>query len=176
MCSSDLTRLFTQGMLLNESFYREDASGKKRWFYPSEVDVQFDERGHPVGATARADGLPVQLGGIEKMSKSKNNVVEPKDIIARFGADTARTFVMFAGPPDQSAAWSDSGAEGAFRFLRRLWGFALKHQPRLRPGAAAAGSNPLRFEVHTLVKQIGADYDRLQYNTVISGEIGRAHV
>jgi leucyl-tRNA synthetase len=100
-------------MLLNESFYREDDSGKKRWFYPSEVNVQYDERGAPVSATAKADGLPVMLGGIEKMSKSKNNVVEPKDIIAKFGADTARLFTMFAGPPDQSAAWSDSGAEGS---------------------------------------------------------------
>jgi leucyl-tRNA synthetase len=86
--------------------------GKKRWFYPSEVDVSYDDKGHPVGATAKADGQPVMLGGIEKMSKSKNNVVEPRDIIARFGADTARVFTMFAGPPDQSAAWSDSGAEG----------------------------------------------------------------
>lgn len=161
--------LFTQGMLLNESFYREEASGKKRWFYPSEVEVQYDERGAPVGAKAKADGLPVQLGGIEKMSKSKNNVVEPKDIIAKFGADTARVFVMFAGPPDQSAAWSDSGAEGAFRFLRRLWAFGVKQRARLAAAGAASGTDPLRFEVHSLLKQIGADYDRLQYNTVVSG-------
>jgi leucyl-tRNA synthetase len=161
--------LFTQGMLLNESFYREEESGKKRWFYPSEVEVQYDERGAPVGAKAKADGQPVQLGGIEKMSKSKNNVVEPKDIIAKFGADTARVFVMFAGPPDQSAAWSDSGAEGAFRFLRRLWAFAVKQRARIAAAGAASGTDPLRFEVHTLLKQIGADYDRLQYNTVVSG-------
>lgn len=161
--------LFTQGMLLNESFYREEESGKKRWFYPSEVEVQYDERGAPVGAKAKADGQPVQLGGIEKMSKSKNNVVEPKDIIAKFGADTARVFVMFAGPPDQSAAWSDSGAEGAFRFLRRLWAFAVKQRARIAAAGAASGTDPLRFDVHTLLKQIGADYDRLQYNTVVSG-------
>jgi leucyl-tRNA synthetase len=163
------TKLFTQGMLLNESFYREDEAGKRRWFYPSEVDVQYDDRGQPVGATARSDGQPVQLGGIEKMSKSKNNVVEPKDIIARFGADTARVFTMFAGPPDQSAAWSDSGAEGVYRFLRRLWAFAVKLAPRLATDSAAHGTNPLRFEVHTLLKQVSHDYDRLQYNTVISG-------
>ncbi|MCC9648727.1 leucine--tRNA ligase [Rubrivivax sp. JA1029] len=168
--SEPFTKLFTQGMLLNESYYREDASGKKRWFYPSEVEVQFDERGQPVGAVAKADGLPVQLGGIEKMSKSKNNVVEPRDIIAKFGADTARTFTMFAGPPDQSAAWSDSGAEGVFRFLRRLWSFGVKVAPRITAvDTAAQGTNPLRYEVHTLLKQIGADYDRLQYNTVVSG-------
>jgi leucyl-tRNA synthetase len=112
----------------------------------------------------------VQLGGIEKMSKSKNNVVEPKDIIAKFGADTARVFTMFAGPPDQSAAWSDSGAEGVYRFLRRLWAFAAKQAPRVAAATAEAqGTNPLRFEVHSLLKQVSHDYDRLQYNTVISG-------
>jgi leucyl-tRNA synthetase len=171
------TRLFTQGMLLNESYYREDASGgqgKRRWFYPSEVDIRHDERGQPVAATAKADGLPVMLGGIEKMSKSKNNVVEPRDIIGKFGADTARLFTMFAGPPDQSAAWSDSGAEGAFRYLRRLWNYAVKHADRLRTaGSDFSGASPaartLRRELHTLLRQVTHDYDRLQYNTVVSG-------
>jgi len=168
--SEPFKNLFTQGMLLNESFYRVEANGKKTWFYPSEVDVQTDDKGHPVGAKARADGLPVQLGGIEKMSKSKNNVVEPKDIIARFGADTARVFVMFAGPPDQSAAWSDSGAEGSARFLRRVWAFAFKHRDALMaaPGNAD-GTSPLRFEIHSLLRQVNADYERMHYNTVISG-------
>jgi leucyl-tRNA synthetase len=168
------TRLFTQGMLLNECFYREDGSGKKRWFYPAEVEVQYDDKGHPVGAVAKEDGRPVLLGGIEKMSKSKNNVVEPKDIIARFGADTARLFTMFAGPPDQSAAWSDSGAEGAFRYLRRLWAFAQRHADRIRAAgddasAATGAARDLRREVHALLRQIGHDYERLQYNTVVSG-------
>ncbi len=168
------TKLFTQGMLLNESFYRTDASGKPQWFYPSEVSIQYDDKGHPVGATALADGLPVLLGGIEKMSKSKNNVVEPRDIIERFGADTARVFTMFAGPPDQSAAWSDSGAEGAFRYLRRLWTFAVRHAEASRSagGTLTGGSTAaraLRREVHLLLGQIGHDYERLQYNTVVSG-------
>ncbi|MBK9359663.1 MAG: leucine--tRNA ligase [Rubrivivax sp.] len=167
------TRLFTQGMLLNECYFREDDSGKKRWFYPSEVDVRFDDKGHPIGATAKADGAPVQLGGIEKMSKSKNNVVEPRDIIARFGADTARTFTMFAGPPDQSAAWSDSGAEGVFRFLRRLWAFGVKSAPRIAGAAGFEGASraalDLRRTLHLLLKQVSADYERLQYNTVVSG-------
>ena len=168
------TRLFTQGMLLNECFYREDASGKKRWFYPSEVDVRYDERGAPVGASAKSDGQPVRLGGIEKMSKSKNNVVEPRDIIARFGADTARLFVMFAGPPDQSAAWSDSGAEGAYRYLRRLWAWAQRHAELLRgAGGGVEGcsdaARDLRRTMHELLRQVSADYERLQYNTVVSG-------
>jgi leucyl-tRNA synthetase len=168
------TKLFTQGMLLNESFFREDEGGKKRWFYPSEVNVQHDDKGAPISATAKEDGLPVELGGIEKMSKSKNNVVEPRDIIAKFGADTARLFTMFAGPPDQSAAWSDSGAEGSFRYLRRLWGFAAKHEARVRNAGEAfdglsADAKALRREVHLQLRQISHDYERLQYNTVVSG-------
>ena len=168
------TKLFTQGMLLNESFYRDDAEGKRQWFYPSEVSVRYDDKGHPVGASAIADGLPVGLGGIEKMSKSKNNVVEPRDIIAKFGADTARLFTMFAGPPDQSAAWSDSGAEGSYRYLRRLWNFALKHADAIRAAGTdftglSHGAQELRREVHLLLRQISHDYDRLQYNTVVSG-------
>ena len=172
--SEPFSKLFTQGMLLNESFFREDEGGKKHWFYPSEVDVRYDEKGHPVGATAKADGQPVMLGGIEKMSKSKNNVVEPRDIIAKFGADTARVFTMFAGPPDQSAAWSDSGAEGSFRFLRRLWNAGVKVAPRLAAAApsmagASAAATGLRRDLHGLLRQVSHDYERLQYNTVISG-------
>ena len=180
--SEPFTKLFTQGMLLNESYFREDDpdAGKTRWFYPSEVEVQHDERGQPVSATARADGLPVQLGGVEKMSKSKNNVVEPRDIIARFGADTARLFTMFAGPPDQSAAWSDSGAEGSFRFLRRLWNFASQERDAVCRGRIAShdgsqwlaeadsSERKVRYEMHTLLGQASFDFDRLQYNTVVS--------
>ncbi len=172
--SEPFTRLFTQGMLLNESFYREVEGGKKHWFYPSEVEVRYDERGQPLDATARADGLPVLLGGVEKMSKSKNNVVEPRDIIAKFGADTARLFTMFAAPPDQSAEWSDSGAEGSYRYLRRLWNFGIKHEATLAAaGAGFEGTSPaatdLRREMHTLLRQVSFDFDRMQYNTVVSG-------
>ena len=167
--SEPFTRLFTQGMLLNQSFFREDSAGRKQWFYPSEVEIKLDDKGHPVSATANADGLPVQLGGIEKMSKSKNNLVEPKEIIAKYGADTARVFLMFAGPPDQSAAWSDSGAEGSHRFLRRLWALGVKHADALRGAAPAIGATPLRREMHLLLAQVSQDYERLHYNTVISG-------
>ncbi len=162
-------RLFTQGMLLNDCFYREDEAGRRRWFYPAEVELRTDERGRTIGASARADGLPVLLGGIEKMSKSKNNVVEPRDIIARFGADTARAFVMFAGPPDQSASWSDAGAEGTHRFLRRLWGFAHAVHGAAAAGPAGADAAQARFELHRLLGQVNYDYERLQYNTVVSG-------
>ncbi|WP_374336929.1 leucine--tRNA ligase [Leeia sp.] len=169
------TRLFTQGMLLNDSYYREQADGKKRWFYPSEVEVQHDDKGRPVSAVAKEDGQPVQMGGIEKMSKSKNNVVEPKDIISRFGADTARLFTMFAGPPEQSAAWSDSGVEGAYRYLRRVWAWCYKQHDALKDAGTVdaasldAASKALRREVHLTLKQINHDYERFQYNTVVSG-------
>jgi leucyl-tRNA synthetase len=116
------------------------------------------------------------------MSKSKNNVVEPRDIIARFGADTARAFVMFAGPPEQSAAWSDAGAEGTHRFLRRLWSFAVAAHAAgpsggavpdpAAPGSDAPGGKAVadaRFELHRLLGQVNYDYERLQYNTVVSG-------
>jgi leucyl-tRNA synthetase len=174
------TNLFTQGMLTNESFFREetiaggaaDGATRTRWFYPAEVDVTFDERGKPIRATARSDGLPVALGGNEKMSKSKNNVVEPRAFIERFGADTARAFSMFAGPPEQSASWSDSGAQGVSRFLHRLWAFAFTaHRDGLvaPTDLATIGPNPaLRFELHSTLRQAQFDFDRLQYNTVVS--------
>jgi leucyl-tRNA synthetase len=175
------TRLFTQGMLLNESFYREDASGKRRWFYPTEVELKLDERGKVLSAVAREDGQPVMLGGTEKMSKSKNNVVEPKDIVARFGADTARLFTMFAGPPELSAIWSDSSVEGANRFLRGLWGychafsadagFAARTKADLDPASLSPDAQKLRREVHVNLKQISDDYARLKYNTVVSGSM-----
>jgi leucyl-tRNA synthetase len=168
------SHLFTQGMLLNECYYRDEDGGRRRWFYPHEVEVRLDERGRPLSAIAREDGRPVMLGGIEKMSKSKNNVVEPRDIISRYGADTARAFVMFAGPPDQSAAWSDSGAEGTYRFLRRLWQFCFEQRERvlhavpLDPASLDMAQRSLRREVHALLKQADFDYERIQYNTVVS--------
>ena len=167
-------RLFTQGMLTAECYYREDKAGKKRWYYPGEIEVEYDDRGRPVKVTATEDGEPVYYGGTEKMSKSKNNVVEPRDIIARFGADTARAFVMFAGPPDQSAPWSSSSADGTHRFLRRLWNFGAQLRPSIgHAGAVDAASlsgedRQLRREIHIHLKQADTDYDRMHYNTVVS--------
>ncbi len=173
------TNLFTQGMLLHDCYYRDEAGGGKRWFYPNEVVIEHDEKGRPTRMTAKEDGLPVLYGGTEKMSKSKNNVVEPREFISKFGADTARAFVMFAGPPDQSAAWSDAGAEGASRFLKRVWAFGVRLNATNSIAASAdstwAGgrfgteSRKLRFEIHSVLKQVDFDYQRLQYNTVISG-------
>ncbi|MFK7963083.1 MAG: leucine--tRNA ligase [Burkholderiaceae bacterium] len=169
------TNLFTQGMLLNDSYFRREADGRVRWFYPGDIDITFDDKGKPIGAVAKEDGKPVEMGGIEKMSKSKMNVVLPGDIINQYGADTARLFTMFAGPPDQSAAWSDTGVEGGYRFLRRLWALAFKHrdmlmsdQTELDAAALTADQKTARRELHLVLKQANYDYERLQYNTVVS--------
>ena len=167
-------RLFTQGMLTAECYYREDDAGKKRWYYPSEIDIEYDDRGRPLTVTATEDGKPVFYGGTEKMSKSKNNVVEPRDIIARFGADTGRAFVMFAGPPDQSAPWSSSSADGVYRFLRRLWTFGYEQRQSIAQAGAvehvafSVSEKRLRREIHMHLKQADIDYQRMHYNTVVS--------
>ena len=165
--------LLTQGMVLNETFYREDAAGKKTWFNPLDVQLQFDDKGRPAGATSKADGAEVTVGGIEKMSKSKNNGVDPQSLIDQHGADTARLFVMFAAPPEQQLEWSGAGVEGASRFLRRLWGFGQSQAALLRQADAAIDTaNPaaqaLRLEIHSVLKQANYDYQRVQYNTVVS--------
>ncbi len=115
------TRLLTQGMVVAPTFYRDLPDGKKQWINPADVDLALDDKGRPTGATLKTDGQPVIIGGTEKMSKSKNNGVDPQAIIDQYGADTARLFMMFAAPPDQQLEWSDAGVEGAFRFLKRLW-------------------------------------------------------
>ncbi|MDR5737538.1 leucine--tRNA ligase [Caballeronia sp. LZ016] len=166
--------LLTQGMVLNETFYREDASGKKTWYNPLDVTVSHDDKGRPVGATLIADGQPVVLGGVEKMSKSKNNGVDPQTLIDQYGADTARLFVMFAAPPEQSLEWSGAGVEGASRFLRRVWHFghdnadALRQHGKLDASTLSDADKTLRREIYSVLKQADFDYGRLQYNTVVS--------
>ncbi|ABK07407.1 MULTISPECIES: leucine--tRNA ligase [Burkholderia cepacia complex] len=166
--------LLTQGMVLNETYYREDAAGKKTWYNPLDVTVTHDDKGRPVGATLNADGQPVVLGGIEKMSKSKNNGVDPQLLIDQYGADTARLFTMFAAPPEQQLEWSGAGVEGASRFLRRVWSFGYGNREALaaRAGFDAAtlgdADKALRREIYSVLKQADFDYQRLQYNTVVS--------
>ncbi|MEO7199477.1 MAG: leucine--tRNA ligase, partial [Dokdonella sp.] len=115
------TNLLCQGMVVAETFYRETSSGHREWFNPNDVDFSRDERGRIVGATLREDGQAVVVGSTEKMSKSKNNGVDPQTMVDRFGADTVRLFSMFAAPPDQSLEWHEAGVEGMSRFLKRLW-------------------------------------------------------
>ncbi|MBU6291849.1 MAG: leucine--tRNA ligase, partial [Burkholderiales bacterium] len=165
--------LLTQGMVLNETYYREDSAGKKTWFNPEDVALTFDDKGRPVSATLSSDGQAVQIGGIEKMSKSKNNGIDPQAIIDQYGADTARLFTMFASPPEQTLEWSGAGVEGAHRFLRRVWTYAVAHAAELDPVLTVdapddAAIKALRLEMHKLLQQADHDYSRLQYNTVVS--------
>ncbi|HCN45859.1 MAG TPA: leucine--tRNA ligase, partial [Pseudomonas sp.] len=119
--------LLTQGMVVAETYYRVAANGGKDWFNPADVEIERDAKAKIIGARLKTDGLPVEIGGTEKMSKSKNNGVDPQAMIDAYGADTCRLFMMFASPPDMSLEWSDSGVEGASRFLRRVWRLAQAH-------------------------------------------------
>jgi leucyl-tRNA synthetase len=173
-CNEPFTRLLTQGMVVAPTFYRDLEGGKKEWINPADVDLALDDKGRPTGATLKADGQPVIIGGTEKMSKSKNNGVDPQAIIDQYGADTARLFMMFAAPPDQQLEWSDAGVEGAFRFLKRLWKAVNDHveQGVVAPyqgGELNAELKALRFQLHTAIQKVSDDYGRRQqFNTAIA--------
>jgi len=166
--------LLTQGMVVADTFYRELDGGKKDWINPADVDLSRDDKGRITGAVLRADGLPVIHGGMEKMSKSKNNGVDPQSLIDQFGADTSRLFMMFAAPPEQSLEWSDAGVEGASRFLRRLWKLVHAHLargevPALDAAALSADEKALRRKLHETIAKVGDDYGRrLTFNTAIA--------
>ena len=169
-------RLLTQGMVLAETFYREDEAGRRTWYNPADVDIERDDKGRMIGAVLRSDGNPVLAGGIEKMAKSKNNGVDPQSLIEHYGADTVRLFSMFAAPPEQSLEWSDAGVEGAWRFLRRLWQHCRSHalagaMPGARPdgGKLAAGGRELRRRLHETIAKVGDDFGRrYTFNTAIA--------
>ncbi|MDP2826238.1 MAG: leucine--tRNA ligase [Sulfuritalea sp.] len=165
--------LLTQGMVLNHIFSRRTDKGGIEYFAPEEVDLKRDESGHVVGATSKADGQPVDYGGVGTMSKSKRNGVDPQSLIDEFGADTARFFMMFASPPEQTLEWSDSGVEGAYRFLRRVWAFGHASQAAIKAQPAVPGKLPdalaaVRREIHLLLKQANYDLGKFQFNTVAS--------
>lgn len=164
------TRLLTQGMVLNHIYSRKTPQGGIEYFWPHEVENVFDAQGKITGARLKADGSAVDYGGVGTMSKSKNNGVDPQDLIDRYGADTARLFTMFTAPPEATLEWNDAAVEGAHRFLRRVWAFGLKLSalaaPEAEPGDAA---RKLRRVVHQTLQQVNFDYGRMQYNTVVSG-------
>ncbi len=176
--SEPFTNLLTQGMVVAETYYRDLGEGKKQWINPSEVAVERDEKGRIVGARLSADGQPVVIGGTEKMAKSKNNGVDPQALVDAYGADTARLFIIFASPPDQQLEWSDSGVEGAFRFLRRVWNYGhafvaesraqLPAQRKLASSALPAALADIRREIHGHLKQANYDFGKHQFNTVVS--------
>ncbi|MGJ8526690.1 Leucine--tRNA ligase [Halomonadaceae bacterium LMG 33818] len=167
-------KLITQGMVTAETFYREEEDGSRTWFNPLEVTVNRDEKGRPVSAVLTRDGEPVVMGGIEKMSKSKNNGVDPQPMIEQFGADTVRLFIMFAAPPEQSLEWSDSGVEGAHRFIKRLWKLTYEHLEHGEPGHIVESElnenqRDLHRKTHETIQKCTDDLGRRYvFNTAIA--------
>jgi leucyl-tRNA synthetase len=168
------TNLLCQGMVVAETFYREDAEGGIAWINPADVDIQRDERGRVAGATLKADGRPVSIGASEKMSKSKNNGVDPQLMIDKYGADTVRLFSMFAAPPDQSLEWNEAGVEGMARFLKRFWREVVTHasqpdHPEIDPAALNPAQKALRRQLHETIAKVGDDIGRRRnFNTAIA--------
>ena len=168
--------LLTQGMVLNEIMFRKTETGRMVYFNPADVDIQTDEQGRRIGALLRTDGQPVELGGIGTMSKSRNNGVDPQKLVEQYGADTARLFMMFASPPEQTLEWADAGIDGAFRFLKRLWKQVYEH---LQQGGAIDRSaqnedlgselQSLRYQLHQTIAKVGDDLGRRHtFNTAIA--------
>ena len=183
------TKLLTQGMVLNHIYSRRTEKGGKEYFWPHDVEHVLDEGGKIVGAKLKnaVGDLPVgtviDYEGVGTMSKSKNNGVDPQDLIEKYGADTARLYTMFTAPPEATLEWNDAAVEGSYRFLRRVWNFGVKLSAidSVAADASVAGAKSLkdvefckeakalRLEIHTVLKQIDYDYQRMQYNTVVSG-------
>jgi leucyl-tRNA synthetase len=168
------TRLLCQGMVVAETYYREDDDGALHWINPADVDVERDDKGKVTGATLRTDGLPVQIGAVEKMSKSKNNGVDPQQMVDRYGADTVRLFSVSDSPANQSLEWSESGVEGASRFLRRIWSLVHDHAgsgtcPPLDPAALNAEQKEVRRRLHDTIAKVSDDISRrYTFNTAIA--------
>ncbi|MDZ7840517.1 MAG: leucine--tRNA ligase [Gammaproteobacteria bacterium] len=168
------TRLLTQGMVLNEIFYRKSADGRIQYFNPAEVEVRADEKGARTAVLA-SDGGPVESAGIGTMSKSKNNGVDPQRLIDRYGADTVRLFMMFASPPEQTLDWNDDAVAGSFRYLRRLWSLVQNHADLIANAPESPGGKDLdpelqaiRTTTHDILDRVCRDYERHQFNTVVA--------
>ena len=168
--------LLTQGMVIADTFYRKSGEGKEQYFKQSEVTVERDGKGAVLGATLVSDRKPVLIK-LEKMSKSKNNGIDPAGMIERYGADTVRLFTMFAAPPEQSLEWNDDAIAGAARFMRRMWQFFVQHEltlvnSGLKPMVAGDNTNgavkELRLVTHTIIERVLRDYERQQFNTVVA--------
>ena len=173
--SEPFKQLLTQGMVLAETYSREDAKGGTVWISPTDVIAERDDKGQVTGYILKDDGQPVQAGGVTKMSKSKNNGIDPQSIIDAHGADTVRLFMMFAAPPEQSLEWSDSGVEGAHRFLKRLWRLVNEQVantdtvPAIDIAALNDGQKNLRRKTHETIAKVSDDISRrLTFNTAIA--------
>ncbi|WP_248806354.1 leucine--tRNA ligase [Pseudomonas sp. MWU13-2100] len=166
--------LLTQGMVVAETYYRREANGGYTWFNPADVELERDSKAKIIGAKLISDGLPVEIGGTEKMAKSKNNGVDPQSMIEQYGADTCRLFMMFASPPDMSLEWSDSGVEGSHRFLKRVWRLAQAHVTQGLPGKLELATlndeqKAIRRSIHLAIKQASQDVGQHhKFNTAIA--------
>ena len=173
------TKLLCQGMVLNHVYSRKGAKGGIEYFWPNDVEHVHDAGGKIIGAKLKSDGSAVDYGGVTTMSKSKNNGVDPQELIDKYGADTARLYMMFTAPPEATLEWNDAAVEGSYRFLRRVYNFGVKLNAIEKIAACASfnwakaslskQAKALRLEMHTLLKQVHYDYQRMQYNTVVSG-------
>jgi leucyl-tRNA synthetase len=169
------TNLLCQGMVIAETFFRGGKDGSKTWINPADVEIRRDDRARVVGAVLKSDGQSVEIGGIEKMSKSKNNGVDPQSMVEKYGADTVRLFSMFAAPPDQSLEWNEAGVEGMARFLRRFWREVANHTSRgpvtssPQPSALSPQQKTLRRQVHETIQKVSDDIGRrYAFNTAIA--------
>jgi leucyl-tRNA synthetase len=168
------TNLLCQGMVIAETFFRENADGSRDWINPADVEIERDERARVTGAKLKSDGQPVEIGATEKMSKSKNNGVDPQSMVGKYGADTVRLFSLFASPPDQSLEWNEAGVEGMSRFLRRLWRDLHAHvsqpdHPEVDAKSLDAKQKTLRRQVHETIAKVSDDFGRrYAFNTAIA--------
>ena len=177
------TKLLTQGMVLNHIYSRRTDKGGKDYFWPHDVEHVLADDGKVIGArlkNAVGDlpvGTAIDYEGVGTMSKSKNNGVDPQDLIEKYGADTARLYTMFTAPPEATLEWNDAAVEGSYRFVRRVWNYAVKVESALKVGLTVDRSQPitfsaeakkLRLEIHSVLRQANYDYERMQYNTVVS--------
>jgi leucyl-tRNA synthetase len=168
------TRLLCQGMVVADTYFRAGDDGATHWINSAEVDIEKDPKGRPIAATLRSDGLPVEIGSVEKMSKSKNNGVDPEGLMDHYGADTVRLFSVSDSPPHQSLEWSDSGVEGASRFLKRVWSQVMNHVDSgdckdLEPEKLDSREKEMRRLVHDTIVKVSDDISRrYTFNTAIA--------
>ncbi|MBO9491608.1 leucine--tRNA ligase [Endozoicomonas sp. G2_1] len=166
--------LLCQGMVLADTYYREAENGAQDWIAPSDVEVTRNDKGQVESAISKLDGEPVISAGMSKMSKSKNNGIDPQQVIEQYGADTVRLFIMFTSPPEQTLEWSDSGVEGAHRFLKRVWKLvadfnAGETKPSLEGLTLNSAQKQLRRELHKTIAKVSDDIGRRNtFNTAIA--------
>ncbi|MFY9178736.1 MAG: leucine--tRNA ligase, partial [Venatoribacter sp.] len=164
--------LLTQGMVLAEAFYYSNENGAKEWVNPTEVTIERDDKGRVIGAKRTSDGKELVATGMSKMSKSKNNGVDPQEAIAQYGADIVRLYTMFAAPPEQTLEWLDAGVQGAQRFLQRLWRISydlLQQADRGDLSNLDKDEKDARRKVHETIAKVSDDIGRrYHFNTAIA--------